>query len=158
MKNNTHCFYIMIFISAMFISGCSNQSGSAQKIEPAHVEHMDGSALSRLTLTAKAIERLDIQTTQVIEMSSARLSGLNVSAATMRGARKVVPYSAIIYDAHGQTWVYTSPSNGKFMRQAITVAHIEDDMAILTDGPALGTDVVTVGAAELFGTEYEVGH
>jgi hypothetical protein len=34
---------------------------------------------------------------------------------------------------------------------------IDGDRAILSDGPAPGTEVVTVGAAELLGTEYEVG-
>ena len=32
------------------------------------------------------------------------------------------------------------------------------DLAVLTGGPAAGTAVVSVGAAELYGTEFGVGH
>ena len=39
------------------------------------------------------------------------------------------------------------------MRQKIKVDHIDGDKAILAQGPAAGTKVVTVGAAELFGSE-----
>jgi hypothetical protein len=44
-----------------------------------------------------------------------------------------------------------------FVRSPITVVTIEGNRAVLSAGPAAGTQVVTVGAAELLGTEYEVG-
>jgi multidrug efflux system membrane fusion protein len=44
------------------------------------------------------------------------------------------------------------------VRERITVDDIEDGRAVLTDGPAVGTAVVSVGAAELYGTEFGVGH
>jgi hypothetical protein len=72
--------------------------------------------------------------------------------------RKVVPHSAVIYGAHGESWVYTSPEPLTYVRHPITIDYIENDLAVLTDGPPAGTDVVTVGVAELFGTEFEVGH
>jgi len=72
--------------------------------------------------------------------------------------RAVIPYSAVIYDLKGETWVYTSPEALTFVRERITVDYIEGDQAILTQGPAAGTKIVSVGAAELFGTEFGVGH
>jgi hypothetical protein len=67
--------------------------------------------------------------------------------------RKVVPYAAVLYGVHGETWVYSNAEPLAFVRQPITVDYIEGDLAILSEGPPVGTAVVTVGAAELFGTE-----
>jgi len=70
------------------------------------------------------------------------------------GVRKVVPHGAVIYDAHGKTWVYANPEPLVFVRQPISIDYIEGDRAVLSDGPAPGTAVVMVGASELFGTEH----
>jgi hypothetical protein len=43
------------------------------------------------------------------------------------------------------------------VRQRVGVARIDGDLAILGSGPAPGTAVVTVGVAELLGTELGVG-
>lgn len=67
--------------------------------------------------------------------------------------RKVVPYSAVLYDVSGNTWVYTNPEPLVFVREPIVVDYIEGDLVVLLEGPSLGTPVVTVGAAELFGAE-----
>lgn len=72
--------------------------------------------------------------------------------------KKVVPYSAIIYDVHGAIWVYTSPEPLVFVRHGVTIDHIDQEMAVLQDGPDVGTPIVTVGAAALLGTEFGVGH
>jgi len=44
-----------------------------------------------------------------------------------------------------------------FVRHAITVDRIEADRAVLSAGPPIGTLVVTVGVAELWGIETGVG-
>lgn len=67
--------------------------------------------------------------------------------------RKVVPYAAVLYGVNGETWVYSSLEPLVFARQPIVIDYIEDDLAILSEGPEAGTPVVTVGAAELFGAE-----
>jgi multidrug efflux pump subunit AcrA (membrane-fusion protein) len=72
--------------------------------------------------------------------------------------RRVVPYSSVIYDEHGNTWVYTSPEHLNYVRAPITIDYIEGDVAVLKDGPPAGTKVVSVGAIEIYGTEFEVGH
>jgi hypothetical protein len=70
---------------------------------------------------------------------------------------KVAPYAAVLYDARGNTWAYTTPKPLTFVRQAIHIDYIEGDLAVLSDGPPSGTEVVIVGAAELFGAETGIG-
>jgi len=72
--------------------------------------------------------------------------------------RMIVPYSAVLYDVHGETWVYTNPAPLTFVRHLINVDYIEGDQAILLEGPPAGTSIVTVGVAELFGLEFGIGH
>ncbi len=71
--------------------------------------------------------------------------------------RKLIPNAALLYDPKGNTWVYTNPESLVFIRQSVSIDYIEGDQAILLDGPAAGTAVVTVGGAELFGIEFGVG-
>ena len=70
---------------------------------------------------------------------------------------RVVPYAAVIYGLHGETWVYTNPEPLVFVRVPIVIDYIEGDFAVLAEGPAADTLVVTVGASELFGAESGVG-
>jgi hypothetical protein len=72
--------------------------------------------------------------------------------------QKVIPYSALMYDVHGDAWVYTNPEPLVFVRQPVTVEYVEGDLAVLKEGPAAGTPVVTVGAVELLGSEKSFGH
>lgn len=71
--------------------------------------------------------------------------------------RKVVPYSAVYYGADGTAWVYVNPKPLVFERQPIVIERIVGDLAILSDGPSVGTKVVTVGAPLLYGAEVVFG-
>jgi hypothetical protein len=71
--------------------------------------------------------------------------------------QKVIPYSAVLYDAHGNSWTYTNPEPLVFVRQRIEVEYIEGDRAVLLQGPETSAKVVTTGAAELFGVEQKFG-
>ncbi len=137
-----------LLIALPQLSACTQTTvETTSRAEPAKVEHVEGSAdVSRLTLTAKAVERIGIQTTPIREE---RVAGT---------WRKVVPYGAVLYDAEGKTSVYVSSAPNTYVREPITVDFIEGDRAVLTAGPAAGTAIVTVGAAELYGTETGVGH
>jgi hypothetical protein len=137
-----------LLVVGLQLSACTQESAEAEGggVEPARVEHVEGSDVSRLTLTAKAAERLGIKTRPVI-------------AGPIRGKqRSVIPYSAVLYDAKGDTWVYVNPEPRTYVRERITVDFIEGDQAVLTKGPPAGSAVVSVGAAELYGTEFGVGH
>lgn len=67
--------------------------------------------------------------------------------------KKVVPYGSVYYDAKGDAWVYVNMKPLVFERQRVGVERIVGDLAVLSDGPPVGTPVVTVGAALLYGTE-----
>lgn len=69
----------------------------------------------------------------------------------------VVPRGAVLFDALGGSWVYEAKGGGVFARQRITLIDTVGETAVLGQGPAPGTRVVTTGAAELFGTEFGVG-
>jgi len=64
-----------------------------------------------------------------------------------------VPWSAVIQDIHGGTWVYEKTAAHTYVRRRVQVRHVADTTAVLKTGPPKGTAVVTVGAQELFGTE-----
>jgi hypothetical protein len=67
--------------------------------------------------------------------------------------RKIVPFEALLYGVHGETWVYTNPEPLVFVRAPVTVDYIEDDLVFLSEGPPVGTEVVTVGGSLLYGAE-----
>lgn len=73
------------------------------------------------------------------------------------GLRLVVPFSSLLYDIYGETWIYISPEPLQFIRVPVVVDYIEGDLVVLEEGPEVGTEVVTVGVAELHGTDTGVG-
>jgi hypothetical protein len=137
-----------LLIAIPQLSACTQTSAEAESggAEPAKIEHVEGSEVSRLTLDPKAVERLGIKTAPLSETTVAGKK------------RKVVPYGAVLYDAEGKTSVYVTSAPNTYVREPITVDYIEGDRAVLVAGPAAGTAIVTVGAAELYGTETGVGH
>ena len=68
-----------------------------------------------------------------------------------------IPYKAVVYDAQGKAFTYVSPQPHVYNRVPLTVDDVQGDMAVLAIGPAVGTPVVTTGAAELWGAETGVG-
>lgn len=76
-------------------------------------------------------------------------------AIPLRGAERgpVVPWSAVIHDIHGGTWVYAQVGALTYQRRRVQVRYVAGDRAVLADPKAVGATVVTAGAAELFGTE-----
>lgn len=69
-----------------------------------------------------------------------------------------VPSAAILRDIYGGEWVYQKTAPNTFVRQRIEVASEGDGHALLARGLAPGVEVVTTGAAELFGTEFGAAH
>jgi hypothetical protein len=67
--------------------------------------------------------------------------------------KKVVPYDAVYYDAKGTAWVYVNTGPLTFERQRISVERVIGDQVVVSEGPPLGTPVVVVGAALLYGAE-----
>ena len=135
-----------LIVVALALTGCSDTSAKDEggTSDVATVEPIEGSDVARVTLSEDAARRLDITTAPIAALGGGT-------------ARTAMPYAAVLYDPNGDTWAYTNPEPLVFVRSPITVVTIEGNRAVLSDGPAAGTQVVTVGAAELLGTEYEVG-
>lgn len=129
-------------LAALILAACGQTAAvSADKIEPAKVEKIEGSEFNRLTLTEQAAQRLAIQ---IVPVREEQVDGAQ---------RKTIPYAAVIYGLQGETWAYISPAPLTFVRAPITIDHIDGDTVILTDGPDAGTEIVTVGVAELYGAD-----
>jgi hypothetical protein len=129
----------------VILAGCGSTTPAAGA-PPATVTPIAGSQVQRLQLTGQAIDRLGITT------QSVRAAG----AAGKTGVREVIPYSAVVYDTDGSAWTYVNTAPRTYVRQPITVVAIKDNLALLSAGPPAGAAVVTVGAAELLGTEYNI--
>ncbi len=69
----------------------------------------------------------------------------------------LVPFNSVLYDIHGGQWVYERIAANTYTRRRVQVARLAGTEAVLTSGPAVGRQVVTDGAAELFGTEFMTG-
>lgn len=69
----------------------------------------------------------------------------------------VVPWSAVLHDTNGGTWVYENTAPQQYVRRRVEVRRVVDSRAVLARGPAVGAQVVTAGAAEIFGTEFGTG-
>lgn len=122
---------------------CSDDDSSSDDEEPPATVVELGDGAKQVTLTEAAARRLGIEMGEITE----------------EGGDMVIPYAAVVYDEEGATWTYLSPEPLTFVRTSITVARIaDDDKAFLSDGPDVGTEVVTVGQAELFGVEKGIGY
>ncbi len=69
----------------------------------------------------------------------------------------LVPRAAILRDIHGIAWVYVNSAEQEFRRHRVEVDFTTEELAILSEGPPVGTRVVVDGVAELFGTEFGAG-
>ena len=138
-----HLLIGLVVLGGLFGSSCSDSSEPAS-IPPATVEEL-GEDLWRIELTARAAERTGVET---VDVSMQQIDGVD---------RLVVPYSALIYHFEGSTWTYTSPQDLVYVREPVDIDFIVGDLAVLNDGPAVGTMVVSVGAAELYGVEFGIG-
>lgn len=148
MKQVHRLLVLGLIAGTVQLTGCGKHTAKLEHEQPAEVKHIEGTKLSRVTLTPKAMERLAVQTANVTEQKGPRGELL----------QKTVPYAALLYDAYGKTFVYKSPESRVFVRHPIVVDYIEGGIVYLIDGPESGTKVATVGAVEIYGTEFEVGH
>jgi hypothetical protein len=123
------------------LSGCGKNEGpSSAAEEPATVEAVPGSDLSRIVLSEQAERRLGIKTGRVTAGSGTK-PGL------------LIPYAAIVYDADGKAYTFTRPAARTYLRAPVAIRTITGEQVQLTSGPPAGTAVVIVGAAELVGAE-----
>jgi hypothetical protein len=132
----------VVVIAGLQLTGCRKHVEAHKAEHPAEVQAIAGSELKKVTLTERAVQRLDVKTDEVRD----------------QGGQSVVPYSSLIYDPKGKTWVYTNPSPRTFVRQEVEIDRIIGDKVVLKRGPQNGTVIASRAVAELYGTEFKVGH
>jgi hypothetical protein len=138
MRHGSRWTAALIITAGLALAGCRAEPATATGDSgQATVESIAGSDVKRVTLTQRAADRLGIQTVAVRAGS--------------------VPYSAVIYDTAGATWVYTVPQPLTYVREKVVVAKVGAADATLWVGPAAGTLVVVTGVPELFGAELGIG-
>lgn len=136
--------FIALIVCCLLMISCGKSSQSTeQAVSPATIVPIPGTNTNRVSLTPEALKRIDLQTQPVGNETVQNMS------------TQTVPYSALLYDPHGQAWVYIQYSPRTFMRVPITVDSIEADKVYLSNRLPNGTLVVSVGATELYGTEYQ---
>jgi hypothetical protein len=141
------CAGLVLIAGVVSLSACGGASSgydyeTASHHDPAELEPIKGTDVHRVIVDAEGVERAGIQTAPIRQ----------------NGQGTVMPHSALIYDAEGHTYTYTSPEPRTYVRQKIVIDHVDGDSVMLSDGPPAGTEVVTVGAAFVYGTEFEVAH
>lgn len=129
------------------LAGCGGTSGPTDPA-PAALKAIPGSSVKEVLLTRQAMHRLGI-TTRPVRAATVAVSG-------QRRTHKVIPYSGVVYDTDGSTWTYVNTTARTFVRERIDIDEIRGAVAVLDRGPAVGAAVVTLGAPELLGTEYEI--
>ena len=146
MQQHSRWIIALLVAAAIPLAACDSKASKVRdetaSAPPATVKPSEEEGISRITLTEQAAKRIGIQ---VVETKAAA-QGVEM------------PYSALLYEASGGEWVYTNPEPLVYKRASVKVDRIDGNRMYLSKGPATGTKVVTVGAAELFGTEFEIGH
>jgi hypothetical protein len=131
-----------VVLAVLPLPGCTETvTETVSGYEPASLEPVAGAGdVKRVRFTAEGAQR----------------TGLRTASVRRRAGLIVVPYAAVLYEPEGTTFVYTSSAPLTFVREEVGVERIEGDLALLSDGPAAGTEVVTVGATQVHGTELEI--
>ena len=139
MKHIYRLFIALLILASLLTACAPAASGEEERVKPVTLEPVAGTDLNHVILTEDAAKRLDIQIASVHDGAEGT----------------VIPYDAVLYEANGNTWVYVSLEPLVFVRQAIVIDHIKGNEAFLSEGPDSGAKVVTLGAAELYGSESE---
>jgi len=126
--------------AALVLGACSEVESNVRENQPYTVEGPEDAAI------------------KTVKMADATAALLPVETVTVRkdGRRKVAPHSAVIYNPDGDAFVYTKPKAETYIRAPIDIVRVNGDRAVLSDGPPVGTTIVTTGSAELLATEYEI--
>ncbi|HET7476241.1 MAG TPA: hypothetical protein VFJ97_09515 [Dermatophilaceae bacterium] len=123
------------------LCGCSIPTAGEEEEATVQLQPVaDG--LQQVTLTEEGVAKIGIDTAKVRPAAGA--------------GRVTMPYSALVYSSDGTTWAYTVTADRSYLRAAVTIESVAGDTMTLSEGPAVGTDVVVVGAPELLGAEAEI--
>ena len=96
-------------------------------------------------------ERVAVDVTLSNKSAGATGAAANTPALT-------IPAAALLYDASGGQWVYVRTAPRQYTRQRVEVQRAVGEQVVISRGVKAGVEVVTDGAAELFGTEFGGAH
>jgi hypothetical protein len=133
-------FVVAVAATASLAACAEIEVPMAEPYEPAHLESTGPEQPARIILTDEAQRRVQLQTTKV------RLEDGDLE----------VEHAALVFDKKGKPWVFTVVGPLTYVRAPVKIKEIDDELMILVSGPPPGTEVVTVGAIELWGTELEI--
>lgn len=139
---------LVLLLALVGWAGTAGSDGppEVEHVVPGTVEHVEGSDAGIVVLTPEGAEKIGVQLR--------RIERDRHPAGTL-----AVPYSSLVHGADGSVWVYATAGDPlRFQRKLVEVAAVVGGRAILARGPAAGTTIAVVGGAELYGTEFEVGH
>ena len=131
---------VVPLVAVLLIPACKAAEEGSTASEPFTLEPIEGTDFSRVIMTARAAERVGIETAEVVDVAG----------------RATVPASAVWIGVNGEEWVYTEPEPLVYVRAVIDVDRYDGEVAVLSDGPSVGTEVVSVGVAELIGSEFGI--
>ncbi len=138
--------------------------GSIDQRQPARIHNLGNSPGSPVIFARSiaappsanpnaATADLYFQPTSAVSLRPGQKVGVTL---TLTGTEEslVVPNSAIVRDIYGGEWVYENSAPQQYVRRRVEVRYVAGSQAVLARGPAPGTPVVVIGAAELFSTEF----
>jgi hypothetical protein len=128
----------VVAVAVATSAGCAEiESVTAEPYEPAALESTGPDKPARVLLTEEAVDRVALQTTEVKAL----------------GKDLTVDHAALIFDKAGKPWVFSVVGPRTYVRATVTIKEVQDNVVTLSAGPPAGTQVVTVGAIELWGAE-----
>ena len=154
MRRRNHWVAAGLVVVGLGLTGCGSttaQYGEISQSLPVHLQPVNGSDVSRVTLSAEAARKLGVRAAAV---EGAVMPAVEDTAGAP--PETTVPVEAVIYDKDGNTWVYVVKGPRTYEREAVAIDRVNGDTAVLKSGPASGTQVVVVGAQELLGAELGV--
>lgn len=126
---------------AVGLTACAAVEENESKYAPTEVTPLKGrDDAAQVKLTPESAARADVQTSEIRKL----------------GQRTSMPYSALIYDDDGHTWTFVVSNPYTYIRDPVRIVRIAGDRVILASGPAVGTKIVTTGAAEIYSAEFGV--
>jgi hypothetical protein len=154
---------IVVSLAAV-LGGCGG-SGSPSIPASSHVERRAGDSAGQIVLSQLGAQRIGLRTVRVDAVPAPPpVSKTTVVAGVKHtttvpapkptgGPVVIVPYSAVIYAPGGQSYAFTNPRPLTYVEIPITIDHITGTAAYLRKGPKAGSQVVSVGAEELYGVQ-----
>ena len=144
MQLGTDAMIVGLALVALGAAGCAATAAAETEARARPSSSRSRAATSsRCVLTEQAVERLGLQMAPSPSGRAARSSPTRPSSTTRSG----------------DTWVYTSPKPLTFVRTPDHgLRRSPATRRCSATGPTRGTEVVTVGTAELFGAEKEIGY